>query len=141
MQLPQYARLYSSDFPQADQKLVDQMSYTINNGFDSLFQLSQNGIGLADNVACTVATVTVTVDATGTPTSAASYTLNPAVTITTLPLGTIVISASSTVSPPVYPTGGVFVTTSKNQNKLIITNVAGLPANVQFSLTLLTFQS
>ena len=140
MKLPAYKRIYTNDYSEQNKQLVDQLSFPINNGIESLYQLTNNSINLRDNAAATVTdNLVVTVDANGIPTSSVTYPLK----LTTAVDGIQVISAVSNQASgaPVYPTSGVFVTGTTNQGKMVVNHVAGLPANISFTLRLVTYQN
>lgn len=137
MKLPSYKRLIKDDYPKEDQPLVDSLSFSINSGFDSLFNLANKNISFKDNIANTFSIVQVTVDSSGIPTRTVSYPLS----LTTSVDGTQVISAISATNSPIYATSTPFITGSKNQNNFIIQHVSGLPANVPFNLTIITYQN
>lgn len=137
MKLSNFKRLFLSDFKPEEKELVDQMSYTINPALDELYLLGANNITLADNISCTVSDVIVAVDAEGFPKFSITYPLrkNSAV------VGLSVISANSNTLNPVYPVSGLYVSATKSQNSMVINHIAGLPANVSFTLRIVTYQN
>jgi hypothetical protein len=135
MKLPSFIRLSYSDFPSQFQTLVDQLSYTINNGFDGLYQALSNGLTLRDNLAATIKDVTISVDATGKPQSTAAFTVANTTTIE----GTQVIRAINGSNNNLYPTGGIFISYTQTGNKISIDNVAGLPASTSFTLRVVAY--
>lgn len=135
MKIPNFRRIFYTDYPQDQQSLIQKLSVTINNGFENPYNALQNNISLADNIACTVKTVSVTVDSTGTPTTSTSFSITTTGTLT----GLMVLAATNTTSSTVYPTGCPFITYTQNSRLITITNVAGLPANNAFSLTVVAF--
>lgn len=137
MKLPGFKRLYKDDYPKQYQDLVDDLSVPLNIGIESLYTLGTNNTSFRDNIACTVSTITVTVDANGFPTKSTTFPL----TLPTAVDGTTVISAVSATTSTVYPTSTPFITGSKKQNSYIIQQIAGLPANVPFNLTIITYQN
>lgn len=138
MKLPTYKRIYTTDYEKEQQPLVDAISFPINSGFESLYDLSNNKISFVDNIASTVSNIQITVDAQGIPIKSTVYPLK----LSTSVLGTFVVSAvnSSTIST-IYPTSAPFITGVKNQNNFIIQHITGLPANVPFNLTVITIQN
>lgn len=133
--LPSFKRIFYTDFPKDFQSLVEQLSYTINQGFDSVFSALNNNLTLNDNLAVTVKDVTVTVNSSGTPTSATSFTIANSNTI----VGTQVIKATNNTSATVYPSGGVFLSYTQSGNLITINNIAGLPENNQFTLRVVAY--
>lgn len=138
MRLPSYKRIMTNDFTSQFQSLVGKLSYSINSAFDSLFQLTQNQINFRDNIACTVASFTVTVDSNGNALQSISLALNVNTSID----GVSVINAvSNSTNTTVYPTGGLFVSWTRSQNNIVIQKVIGLPANTSFTLTIIVYQN
>lgn len=135
MKVPSLRRLYYTDFEQQYQKLVEQMSYTINTSFESIIQALNNNISIRDNLLASVRDVTLTVDATGTPTSTSVFSIDNSNPID----GLMIIRAASIAKTTVYPTGSIFITYVQNGSVVTIANVTGLPANVQFTVRILAF--
>lgn len=137
MRIPSFKRLYKEDFEKDDQALVDNLSVPLNIGIETLYTLANRNINFRDNIACTVSTIQVTVDASGFPLKTTTYPL----TLPTSVDGTQIISAISLTNIRVYTTSTPFITGSKNQNNFIIQHISGLPANVPFNLTIITYQN
>ena len=137
MILPTYKRLYTADFDKDSQKLIEQIQFPINGAFESLFNLAVNNINFRQNIACTVTSLSVTVDSNGIPTKTTSYPL----TLNTAIDGTLVISAVCSTNSGIYPTATPFITGSKNQTNYYINHISGLPANTPFNLVIITFQN
>ena len=135
MKLPAYKRIYYTDFPQEDQEIIEQLSYTINNGFEGVYNALNNGLSLEDNLDVSVKDVLITVDATGIPTSPTSYTVTNSNPID----GTQVIRALNQTNSTVFPTGGIFISYTQSGNKVTINNITGLPANNQFSVRIISY--
>lgn len=135
MKIGSFRRIFYTDYPSDQQSLIQKLSVTINNGFDQLYTALQNNLALADNIACTVKTVTLTVDSTGTPTTSASFSITTTGTIT----GLTVMAASNQTTSTVYPTSAPFITYTQNNQLINITNVAGLPAGNSFQLTVVAW--
>src|ERR1700683_776187 len=104
--IPSYKRIYYTDYDQKDQKLVTQLSSTINNSFTDIYSVLQNGVSLQDNVYASVNDITVTVDAKGAPTTPVSWNVSNSTTIE----GVQVIKVASVGSTPIYPTGTPYIT-------------------------------
>ena len=140
MILQTFKRLVKTDYQQQWQSLVDQMSFIVNQ-MESLYQAFTNNISLTNNLNCTVATLTVTVDSSGNPTTSTAFQINFSPPV----LGCIVLNATFTGNTTIYPTSGVFIsytaTTNNNNNIVTINNITGLPAGQQFSLTIVAFSS
>lgn len=123
------------DYPQEQQALVEKMSVTINNGFEIIYNAMSHNVSLTDNIFCTISTVTVTVDSTGTPTSSSSFQIDTTGTLK----GTQVINAVNNTKSTIYPTAVPFITYTQNNKLISIVNISGLPANNKFTLTLIAW--
>jgi|SRR5271165_3677160 len=135
MKLPNFKRLSFSDYPKEYKSLIDQLSYTINNGFESLFNALQNNISIRDNLFASVKDFSVSVTAAGVPSAATAIVISNQNPID----GLIVIKATNQTNSTVYPTGGIWVSYNQTGSKVSITNVSGLPANNNFTLRVIAF--
>jgi hypothetical protein len=136
MKLPNFRRIIKSDYETDDQKLIETLSFSLNNGIEVLYQALNRALTLQDNVACTVKEFTVEVDATGTPKSKTSFTLNTSNRI----LGVMVLNAINTKNPSILPTAGVFMSFYQEGKTVTINNIKGLPENQIFNLTTVSFE-
>lgn len=134
--LQTFKRIYRNDFKAEYQELVDQLSYYINTNFDAVYQALNKNINIKDNLASQLVTLVVKVDATGKPLTSLTFqsTLNQS-TI----LGTEVINAVSSSPSTIFPTSGIFCSFTQSGQSITINNITGLPPNVQFTLTLVTY--
>lgn len=137
MLLPSFKRLYKTDFEQQYQSLVDQLSYTINNGFESLYNLANKNISIKDNLLASIRDVNVTVDANGIPVGGASFAIDNSNTI----VGLEVLKNTNTTSPTVFPTSGITINYTQSGTKIGIDHVTGLPANNAFVLRIIAYLS
>lgn len=129
MKLPNFKRLFYTDFPKDYQSLIEQLSYTVNNAFDGIFSALNNNISLRDNILSVVKDLTLTVNANGIPLSTAAFSIGT----NTKPIdGLIIIKATSINNNTIVPTSGVFATYSQNGSTVTLTNITGLPANSLF---------
>jgi hypothetical protein len=136
MILPSIKRIFKQDFESQFQNLVEQLSFIINSNTEVLFQALNNGLTFEDNIFSETKTLAVTVDSTGAPTKSLSFqnTLGSSIT------GLQVINAVSTAKgASIYPTGGIFCSFSQNGQTVTINNITGLPANVAFSISIVTY--
>lgn len=126
-----------TDYPQEDQALVSKLGLTLNQSLESIYNMSANNVTLGDNVNCTVKTITAIVDSTGKPTGSgtSSFLINTTQQIS----GITVIKVVNSTSTTVYPTGQPFISYSQNSSTITINNIAGLPANNTFQLTLIAW--
>lgn len=135
MKLPNLKRIYYTDYEQQYQKLVEQLSYTVNTTFESIIQALNNNISIRDNLLASVRDITFAVDSTGAPTSPTAFSIDNTNAID----GTQVIRAVSNAKTVIYPTSGIFISYSQNGSKITIINITGLPANVQFTIRVIAY--
>lgn len=133
--LPSLKRIYKADYPKEFQSLVDNLSLTINNGFDNLYNALNNRLTIRDNFLGSVKDVIVSVDSNGIPTSSTQFTVSSNGAIE----GLQVIQAINLTNSIVYPTGGIFISYTQNGNSITINHVTGLPVNNQFSLRIIAY--
>lgn len=136
MLLPTFKRLLSSDFQKEWQKLVDQLSLSLNNGISVLYTALNNNITIRDNIRGTVVDVLVRVDSTGKPTETTAFKLNSTAQVDILMVGLALNQTNSTI----YPTSGVLITGVQSSNIYTIQNVTGLTPNDQWLLRVVAFQ-
>lgn len=137
MKIPSFRRVFQQDYPKDFQGLVSQLAVTINQGFETLFQLANNGITLGDNVSCSVNTFTVVVDSGGVPTvkTTVALTTDPSRPTRQVFVGKVVNNTVSTA----YPTGAVFATWTTDGKNLVIQNLTGLTAENSYTITISCF--
>lgn len=135
MLLPTFKRIISSDFPKEFQKLVDQLSLSLNNGITVLYTALANNLTIRQNLSATVSDVLVTVDANGKPTQTTAFKLNSTAKVDMVMVGLALNQVNSTV----YPSGGVFVSGVQADNIYTINNVTGLQPNTQYSLRIVAY--
>jgi len=136
MKLPNFRRIVKSDYEPENEKLVETLSFSLNNGIEVLYQALNKSVSLQDNIACTVKDFTVQVDANGTPKNKTSFSLSTSNRI----LGVLVLNAVNTKNPNVLPTAGVFVSFFQEGKTVNISNIKGLPENQTFNLTVVSFE-
>lgn len=130
MRLQNFKRLFKGDFPVQFQDLVDRLSYTINHGFELLFDALNNKLTFRDNFLATVKDVEVELDATGAPKKQTSMSLN----FTNRVDGCFVIRAENLTNTGTYPTGAIFITFTQNENGIIFNNITGLQSDNVYKL-------
>jgi len=54
MKLPNFKRIFKSDYKTEFHSLIEPLSFSINNGIEVLYQTLNKAVSLKDNVACTV---------------------------------------------------------------------------------------
>lgn len=136
MKLPGFRRLNTSDYPKEFKKLIDIISVSLNNGIEVLYEALDNRITLRDNFSGTVKDITVTVDASGTPTQGGAFVLDTNSKVD----GITVLSAANQVNPAVYPTSQPFISGAQNNLTFNISNISGLQANQSYVLRIQAWQ-
>lgn len=133
MKFPTFRRIFKQDYPVDQQSLVEKLSITINNSFETIFNAFNKNISLTDNILCTVKTISVKVNASGVPTTSTSFSIDTTGNIK----GISVIKAENTTDASVFPTSAPFISYTQNNTVITITQVAGIPANNSFNLTVI----
>src|SRR5271165_1302625 len=136
MLLPSWKQIFASDFPQQFQKLISQLSLNLNNGVGVLYTALNNNLTIKDNFLATIADVTLTVDATGTPTQTAAFKLNSTNNVNLIMVGLVTNQTNSTT----YPSGAVQVFGVQASNIYTIQNVTGLQAGQKYLVRVVAFQ-
>lgn len=130
--LPSFRRLYEQDYPKEFQDLVQQLAVSVNYGFEPIYELLNGKLTFSDNTASLIKDLSVEVDSTGKPKSKTVIKKNG----TDRFLGFMVIKTANLTNSSVYPTAGVMISYTETTDSIIIDNVAGLPADNLFNLTL-----
>jgi len=133
--LASYKRIITSDFEDDDKKLIEQLAFPINDGFNALYFAVDGRLGIKDNLFCTVKDIDIVVDATGVPTSTTSFNLDKQGQV----IGCQVIYAANQVNSAVYPTGQPFISFTQNNNSVIINNITGLQANQRYKVRIVAY--
>jgi hypothetical protein len=136
MLLPSFKRIISSDFAKEYQKVIDQLSLSLNNGITVLYTALSNNLTIQENMRATVADVLVTTDATGKPTQTTAFKLNSTAKVNLVMVGLATNQANSNV----YPVSAPWVSGVQADNIYTINNVSGLQAGQQYSLRIVAFQ-
>lgn len=134
MKLPSYRRLFKTDYAEEYQELVDKMAVSINNGFDTLYDALNNKLTFTDNILSTITEFTISVDSSGVPIKKNTQ-FKLSSNQTTLQ-GLLVIDCyeEKTGNPP---PSAPFVSFTKNENSIIITNVRGLTPSTNYTIKVL----
>lgn len=132
MILPSFIRINKSDYSSDQQALVNQLANTLNVDIESLYNVLNGACNLANNIAGTLTSVTLTVDSNGNPTPSSSFNITANTTV----IGIMVIKATNITSSTTYPTGAPFISYIQTGNTVKINNVTGLQANNQYTLQL-----
>lgn len=130
--LPSFRRLYEQDYPEEFQDLIRQLAVSVNYGFEPIYELLNGKLTFSDNTSSLIRDISVEVDATGKPKAKTIIRKNG----TERFQGFMVIKTVNLTNSNVYPTSGVAITYTETTDSIIIDNVAGLPADNLFNLTL-----
>lgn len=104
---------------------------------ESLYNAMHSNVSLSDNIACTVKTITITVDSSGIP--IANGTNSFTIGVTTSITGITVLKATDLTNNNVYPTGAPFISYSQSSNIVTINNITGLVAGDNWQLVIVAW--
>lgn len=136
MKVPGFKRLRTEDFTAEEQAFVDKLATPINSGFEFLYDLVAGKLSVADNLATQIKTVNVTVNSNGIPRTTTQFKLD-----TTDPIqGLLIINATSTSNPSLFPSGSVQIFFTQNKDIITMAKVSGLPENSEFALKILVIK-
>lgn len=143
--LGSFRRIYKQDYEPQFQDMIETLSITVNDSFDSVFQALTNQITLADNINCTLTTFTATLNSDTTPLSGVTIKLNSYQKNVN---GIIVLNASCTAQG-IFPTSTPYIDYTINQTNppsktgvtppltLNVNRIIGLPVGRTFNITAL----
>lgn len=132
--LTSFPSLKSEDYDAKDRPIITKLAYSLNNTITELQQALNKGLNVTDNLNMAYRTIEVTVDASGTPLT----TVNIKTGLSSNSTGIQVIKAvNKGVASAAFPNSTPFISYSENNQIITVSNIAGLPANVKFQLTLL----
>lgn len=137
MVIGNWRRLFYTDFPADQQSLIQKLSIPLNSSMESLYNAMNNNVSLNDNIACTVKTITVTVDGTGKP--VANGTSSFVVGVTTAITGISVLKATDNTNNNTYPTSAPFISYSQSSTTVTINNITGLVAGDNWQLVIVAW--
>jgi hypothetical protein len=132
--LSSYRRIVKNDYPDEYKSLIDQLSVSINNGFDTLFNALNGKLNFYDNIASTIAEFRVTVDADGYPIQKTQFKLSNGSTNIE---GVLVIQVAGYNDPNLLPSSGVIVSYSSASGLVTVTNIKGLQPNKNYLVKVL----
>lgn len=130
MRLQGYRRLFTADFSEDNQNLVNQLSSSINPAFDNIQAVLNKNVSFSDNIAGTVKDIDLIVGSNGIPNSSTSFKLDTNSSVTMLLVG----NQTNLTNPNNYPTSGVTVSWSQTQNGITINHVTGITPNETWRL-------
>lgn len=141
MKIPSYKRINIEDFSDEEQQLVQKLASTLNISIDTLYSGLNNRLNFKDNFDSTQKTFNIQVDTNGNPISPTGFKLNTINNTIPRAVGSLVINALNTTNSDVYPTGGIFISFTQNQDVITINNITGLPSGYVFQITVIIFNS
>lgn len=133
--LSSYKRIITNDYAEKDRDLIDQLSGSVNDSFNSLYFAVNGRLSLSENILCTVKDVEITVNSSGIPTFTASFTLNSNYLVS----GCQVIKAENLTNSSIYPTGQPFISFVQNGNNVIINHISNLQANSRYLVRVVAY--
>jgi hypothetical protein len=129
-----YRRIVKNDYPDEYKSLVEQLSVSINNGFDTLYNAINGKLNFYDNISSTIAEIRLAVDSDGFPLQKTQFKISGNQSTVE---GILVLSASGYNNPDLYPSSGIAVSYSAGSGLVTIDNVKGLQPNKVYVLKLL----
>ena len=130
MLLAGYRRINKTDYAPDNQDLVEQLATSINYGFDTLFEALNGKLDFKNNFASTITEFTVSVDSDGVPLQKTQFKLKDGQMNVE---GLVVLNVSGNE----YPTGGVFISFTKQVNFININNIKGLEPEISYTIKVL----
>lgn len=135
MKLQTFKRLIRTDYAEEYQNLIDQLSGSLNSALESMTTAINKNLTLKDNVSCTIKDINVTLLSTGVPKETITINLDFTGQVTAVICG----KAENQTNPNIYPTAGVHISYTQNNQKITINHIAGLQAGNVYSLRVLIF--
>lgn len=127
----QTKKININDFSADSRPDMSKLARSLNPFFDDVERAFRKGLSVEDNLPFQYLTVTLEVDANGKPKQQVSTSFN----LTNLK-GCVTINAKA-ANINVFPTATPFASFSTSGSVFTVTNVAGIPADESFTLTLL----
>lgn len=135
MKLPNFKRIYKSDFPKEFEQFIETLGFILNTAIEQIYQGFNKNITITENIKCSVKDVLITVDANGNPASATKMDLDIIGKISVVVVG----KADNLTNSAVYPSSGVFISWIQSGKTIIINNVTGLQPNNNYRLKVVAF--
>jgi hypothetical protein len=135
MKLPEYKRIYESDYPE-NEEFVRNLSIPINSGFESAYQALDNNITLSDNISGVLRTINLDVNSNGVPKQPIVLDLGSPVKV----IGISVLRVENLTSIDSFVSGAPFISYEQNSNLLTIRHITGLLVNNRYQLTMFAFR-
>ena len=132
--LSSYRRIMTNDYADDYKPLVDQLSVSINNGFDTLFAALNGKLNFYDNISSTIAEFKVSVDSSGYPLQKTQFKLSSTQNSVE---GVLVLKISGYNDNTLLPVSGLAITYTSASGLLNVENIKGLEANKIYLIKLL----
>lgn len=127
----QTKKINVNDFSPESRQDISKLARSLNPFFDDIERAFRKGLTVDDNLPFQYVTLKLEVDGSGTPKQTTATIFN----LTNMK-GCVIISAKA-LDNVSYPTSAPFISYTTTGTILTITNIAGLPADKIFTLTLL----
>lgn len=129
-----YRRIVKNDYADEYKPLIDQLSVSVNNGFDTLFNAINGKLNFYDNIASTIVEFKVAVGSGGFPLQKTQFKLSNNQTNVE---GILVLRVTGSSDTSLLPTSGVGVSYTASSGIVTIDNIQGLQENKTYLLKLL----
>lgn len=136
MKIQTFKRLNKNDYPEEYKDMIDQLSFIINDGLESLYNTMDGRIN-PDNTLTVVKDALVVVDNCGIPQSRINITLDGSKIQKAI--GCIVINIINVNNPVLYPCEGVTVSWVQEANSVTINHLTGLQSNTPWNIRFYVF--
>lgn len=136
MRLPGFKRILDTDYANEYKQLIQQLSSSINIGFDVLYEALNRKVSVKDNIYCTSKSIDVIVNSSGLPVSRTTLTLD---TGSAKVEDVIVSRVQNLTNTSSYPIGGVTISFTQESDLLIINHITGLSANNLYRIRIIAF--
>ncbi len=133
MKIPGYRRIFKTDYTQEEQSLVEKLSVSINNGFETIYEALNNKLDFTNNFQGTDVSIRIQVDSSGIPIGNSSFKLSNTNKVNRIWVG----RADNLTNSNTYPTGAPFVNWVQNSGTITITHITGLQEDNVYLLNLL----
>lgn len=131
MQLPNFKRLFKSDFDQQDQSFVEKFSFLFNNGIEVIYNALNKNLTFKDNILATVKDFTVSVNSLGIPKNITSVSLNNP---NMKAIGLDVWQVQNQTNSNSFPSSAVFITWTQENSTVFINHITGLTTGDSYKI-------
>lgn len=135
MQITPFKRLISEDYDKQYASLVEKLGGALNAFCDDVFNAFNNNLSIDDNFNQVKKSITVTVNATGTPATPLKFKSG----LKSNCYGITVVAATNQTSASTYPTSYPFFSFTQSDGIITVNNISGLQANNIYLLSLILF--